>query len=75
MKKIADVIDKLSKGNIATWHFDQKAAELALSGSFYEAGIFACKARKLNHKRADLREELNLRLEGRTRGTQKIEYV
>ena len=69
---IGELIDKLSIVNIKMWHMDEamsKATDKA------KAGEYALIARDLNRERSDLREEINIRLEGQSRGSNKIEYT
>jgi hypothetical protein len=56
------------------WHTDEGISKVEKEGDFEQAGKMAVMARQLNAKRADLREEINMRLDGRGAGTNKIEY-
>jgi len=71
---IGELIDQLSICNIKMWHTDEGISKSEREGDYDQAGRMAVMARQLNAKRADLREEINIRLEGRGAGTNKIEY-
>lgn len=71
---IGELIDQLSICNIKMWHTDEGISKAEKNGDFADAGRLAVMARQLNAKRADLREEINIRLDGRGAGTNKIEY-
>jgi hypothetical protein len=71
---IGELIDRLSIVNIKMWHMDVGISECKEKGDMVGAGKFAILARDLNRERADLREEINMRLEGQSRGSNKIEY-
>ena len=71
---IGEIIDQLSICNIKMWHTDEGISKAEASGDYAQAGKLAVMARQLNAKRADLREEINIRLDGRGAGTNKIEY-
>lgn len=72
---IGELIDRISIVNIKMWHLDAKVAEENKKDNHEIAGKLAGMSRELNKERADLREEINMRLEGRSRGTNKIEYA
>ncbi len=75
---LGELIDRLAITNIKMWHLDERISKLNKSGKKedkIEAGELAGLTRDSNRERADLREELNLRLEGRSRGSNKIEYT
>lgn len=69
---IGELIDRLSITNIKMWHMDEAIAK---TDDPVKKGEYADIARNLNRERTDLREEINMRLEGRSRGTNKIEYT
>jgi len=71
---IGEIIDQLSICNIKMWHTDEGISKAEAGGDYAQAGKLAVMARQLNAKRADLREEINMRLDGRGAGTNKIEY-
>ena len=71
---IGELIDQLSICNIKMWHTDEGISRAEKDGDYENAGKLAVMARQLNAKRADLREEINIRLEGKGAGTNKIEY-
>lgn len=75
---IGELIDRLAITNIKIWHLDSKLAELNKSKKKedkIEAGEIAAITRDANNERVAVREEINLRIEGKTRGTSKIEYT
>ena len=75
---MGELIDRISITNIKMWHLDKRISKLNKSGKQedkIEAGELAGLTRDSNRERADLREEINLRLEGRSRGSNKIEYT
>jgi hypothetical protein len=69
---IGELIDKISIVNIKMWHMDEA---LSKTDDKVKKGEYADIARQLNRERTDLREEINLRLEGKSRGSNKIEYT
>jgi hypothetical protein len=69
---IGELIDKLAIVNIKMWHMDEA---LARTDDPVKKGEYADIARNLNRERTSLREEINLRLEGYSRGSDKIEYT
>ena len=69
---IGELIDRLSIVNIKMWHMDEAISK---TDDKIKKGEYADIARNLNKERTDLREEINIRLEGRSRGTNKIEYT
>ena len=75
---IGELIDRLSIMNIKIWHLDTELSILNKSKKKKDkirAGELAALTRDANRERTDLREEINLKLEGRSRGTNKIEYT
>ncbi len=72
---IGELIDRISIVNVKMWHMDAGISEANKKGDNETAGKLAGIARALNCERADLREEINMRLEGKSRGTNKIEYA
>ncbi len=75
---IGELIDRLAITNIKIWHLDAELANLNKSGKDKDkirAGELAAITRDANSERVSVREEINLRLEGKTRGTTKIEYT
>ena len=69
---IGELIDKISIVNIKTWHMEEA---LSKTKNKVKKGEYADIGRNLNKERANLREEINLRLEGSSRGSNKIEYT
>ena len=75
---MGELIDRIAITNIKMWHLDKRISILNKSRKKkdkIEAGELAALTRDANRERADLREEINLRLEGRSRGSNKIEYT
>ena len=72
---IGELIDRISIVNVKMWHLDAGIAEANKKGDNNTAGVLAGLARDQNRERSDLREEINMRLEGKSRGTNKIEYA
>jgi len=69
---IGELIDRLSIVNLKVWHVEEKIAKTIDKNEKADLGdLIRC----LNRERADLREEINQILEGKKRGTNKIEYV
>lgn len=68
---IGELIDRLSIANVKVWK-----AEEAMSKTInkHEIADYALMIRAMNRERSELREEINSRLEGRTRGTTKLGY-
>lgn len=71
---IGELIDKLSIVNVKMWHVDSALTEAREKMDKEKAGELAWLARDLNRERTDLREEINILLEGHSRGSNKIEY-
>ena len=75
---IGELIDRLSIMNIKIWHLDTELSILNKSKKKKDkikAGELAALTRDANRERTDLREGINAIIEGRTRGTNKIEYT
>ena len=75
---IGELIDRLSIMNIKIWHLDTELSILNKSKKKKDkikAGELAALTRDANRERTDLREGINELIEGRTRGTNKIEYT
>ena len=72
---IGELIDRLSIVNIKQWHFDEAIAKAKEKKDFDKAGRLAMITKDLNKERADLREEINLRLEGKTTSGAESEHA
>ena len=70
-----ELIDRLSIVNVKMWHMDEGIAKAIKAGDKLKAGELAGFVRELNADRADLREEINRRVDGVGKGTNKIEYA
>jgi len=69
---VGELIDRLAITNIKMWHLDEA---LAKTDDKVKKGEYADMVRNLNKERTDLKEEINIRLEGASRGSNKIEYT
>jgi len=70
-----ELIDRLCIVNLKMWHADEKMAKAKEAGDKDMVADCAIIARELNADRSDLREEINRRLDGIGKGTNKIEYA
>ena len=68
---IGEIIDRLSIANVKVWKAEEAMSKTKDSK---EIAKYAIMVRTMNRERSELREEINSRLEGRTRGTTKINY-
>ena len=68
---IGELIDRLSIANVKVWKAEEAMSKVT---SDKEVAKYALMIRAMNRERSELREEINSRLEGRTRGTTKIAY-
>jgi len=68
---IGELIDRLSIANVKVWKAEESMSKVKNSKDIAQ---FALMIRAMNRERSELREEINSRLEGRTRGTTKISY-
>ena len=82
---VGELIDRLSIINNKIWHCDEKQHELGAKAKLEDdlkesehlyalSGRMAQQARELNNERSAVREEINYRLEGYKRGSDKINY-
>ena len=72
---VGELIDKLSIINVKMWHVDSAIQEARRKKDKVKAGELAFMARDLNRDRTLVREAINYKLEGYTRGSHKIEYA
>ena len=68
---IGELIDRLSIANVKVWKAEEAMSKVTKNK---EVAKYALMIRAMNRERSELREEINSRLEGRTRGTTKINY-
>lgn len=77
---IGELIDRISILNIKVWKTEEEINKIKNNTTINKLeqnekiANYALMIRDLNTERSNLREEINFRLEGRTRGTKKIEY-
>ena len=83
---IGELIDRLCIINLKIWHLDTAMSEAAnkipltktvsdKNALKAQAGDYAIQAREQNAERTMVREMINKRLEGKSRGTDKLEYT
>lgn len=68
---IGELIDRLSIANVKVWKAEEAMSKVK---NDKEIAKYALMIRAVNRERSELREEINSRLEGRTRGTNKLGY-
>jgi predicted nucleic acid-binding Zn-ribbon protein len=66
-----ELIDRLSIANIKVWRSEEA---MSAAKTDKEIARYALMIRAMNKERSEIREEINQRLDGRQRGTIKIEY-
>lgn len=75
---IGELIDRLSIANIKVWKAEEAINEAKKIRHVKERKekiyYYSMMIRDVNTERANLREEINLFLEGKTRGTKKLNY-
>ena len=72
---VGELIDRISISNIKIWHLEQAISEAKKQGKKIKVSEMALQVRELNRDRSDLREEINIVMNDKKLGTNKIEYV
>ena len=72
---IGELIDRISILNVKIWHTEEALSKANEDGHPAKVGDIALMIRALNTERANLREEINIRLDKKLSGTKKINYV
>ena len=75
---IGELIDVLTISNIKIWHLEERISKLTKSNKTkdkIELGELVKLIRAANRERVAMKEEFNLRLEGRTRALNKVEHT
>ena len=68
---VGELIDRLSIANVKVWKAEEAMSKVKGSKDIAK---YALMIRAVNRERSELREEINSRLEGRTRGSAKLNY-
>lgn len=75
---IGELFDHLAIANIKIWHLEERISKLSKSNKNkdkIEMGELVKLIREANLERVAMKEELNLRLEGKTRALNKVEHT
>ena len=75
---IGELFDLLAIANIKIWHLEERISKLSKSKKDkdkIEMGELTRLIRAANRERVSMKEELNLRLEGKTRALGKVEHT
>ena len=75
---IGELFDLLAISNIKIWHLEERISKLSKSTKDkdkIEMGELTRLIRAANRERVSMKEELNLRLEGKTRALGKVEHT
>lgn len=75
---IGELFDHLTISNIKIWHLEERISKLSSSKKDkdkIEMGELTRLIRAANKERVAMKEELNLRIEGKTRALNKVEHT
>ena len=72
---IGELIDRISIINVKIWHAEEKFTRAKEENDKENMANIAVLTRELNRERASLREEINHCIEGKGRGSTKLNYL
>lgn len=72
---IGELIDRISILNVKIWHTEEAVSQAKNDKDMNKVADLALMLRALNRERASLREEINVSIEGASRGSTKVNYV
>lgn len=72
---IGELIDRMSILNVKIWHAEEAFSRAKIANDNENMAKIAIMTRALNRERSDIREEINVIIEGRNTGSNKINYL